>query len=90
MAAPDRGLALGGHWSVSVLPEFYGLLAFAQASPAGSRLVPIGGALPSGLQADGTVTASGSVHVVLVNTSTAARTVTLDAAGATGPGTVSL
>ena len=59
----------GGHWRVSVLPEYYGLLAFAQASPAGSRLEPVGGALPAGVQADATVTAGGQVHVVLVNTS---------------------
>jgi hypothetical protein len=58
----------GGHWAVSVLPEYYGLLAFAQAAPTGSRVVPVSGALAPGLAAYATLGPARAVHVALINT----------------------
>lgn len=66
-----------GRWSTTVEPEYYGLLAFAQAAPAGSRLVPIAGRIPAGVRAYATLAPGGQVHVVLINTSSAARSVVL-------------
>jgi hypothetical protein len=78
-----------GRWSVSVQPEYYGLLAFAQAAPAGSRMLGISGSAPGAVQTYATLTSAGVEHVVLINTSSAAHTLHLKLAGVTGPGTLS-
>jgi hypothetical protein len=57
-----------GHWTATVLPEYYGALAFAQAAPAGSRLASISGTLAPGLTAFATRGPGPAVHVVLINT----------------------
>ena len=67
----------GGHWTAAVLPEYYGLLAFAQAAPAGSRLARLAGALPAGVSAYATVGPGRSMHYVLVNAGAARATVRL-------------
>ncbi len=71
-----------GKWSATVEPEYYGLLSFAQAAPAGSRLVPIGRGIPAGVQAFATVAPGGQVHVVLINVSNTTRSVQLRLPGA--------
>jgi hypothetical protein len=35
----------GGHWTADVKPVYYGLALFAQATPFGSRLLSVGGAI---------------------------------------------
>jgi hypothetical protein len=90
----------GGKWSGQVEPEYYGLVAFAQAAPAGSRPLGVGGGLPAGVQAYATVAPAGAggttgaggsqIHVALINTSRATQTFALNIPGATGAGTLSL
>ncbi len=58
---------VGGHWHAMVWPEYYGLLLFARAAPAGSHLVPVAGPRPATLKAWATASADGSVRVVLIN-----------------------
>jgi hypothetical protein len=63
-----------GRWLGHVTPIYYGLLAFTQVAPPGSRLLSTS-APPTGLPMWGTQTASGTIHVVLVNTGRRARTI---------------
>ncbi len=66
-----------GHWTARVAPEYYGLLAFANAAPAGSRLLKTGTTGDSSLQSWAT-TLNGTTRVTLINESTAkAASVTL-------------
>ncbi|HET9123758.1 MAG TPA: glycosyl hydrolase family 79 C-terminal domain-containing protein [Solirubrobacteraceae bacterium] len=58
----------GGHWHVHVEPEYYGLRLFAQAAPAGSRLVPVLGAAHSvSLSAWATRARDGTERLVLID-----------------------
>jgi hypothetical protein len=61
-------------WRGYVRPEYYGLLMFAQAAPAGSRLLPVSGA-GSAIHAWATRGADGHTRVVLINDGTRRRTV---------------
>lgn len=58
-----------GRWSGSVAPQYYGLLMFAQAAPAGSRLlsVSVRGQAGRQLKVWVTVAPDGHVRVVLIN-----------------------
>jgi hypothetical protein len=76
-------------WTVSVEPEYYGLLAFADAAPAGSRLLRISNpGLPDfyqfAVRAPG-----GSERVLLTNVGSVARTIGVGAAGTHGTGSLS-
>ncbi len=57
-----------GGWSAVVYPEYYGMLMFAQAAPAGSSLLSIAGARPAGIQGWATRARDGHIRVVLINT----------------------
>jgi hypothetical protein len=59
----------GGRWQAIVEPQYYGMLMFAQAAPAGSALLSVSGA-PSGLKAWATRGLDGRIRVVLINKST--------------------
>jgi hypothetical protein len=75
----------GNEWSGEVQPVYYGLQLFAQAAPAGARLLAASGPTArTGLSVWGTRAADGVERVVLINESpTRSRTVSLDmAAGA--------
>ncbi|HET9094554.1 MAG TPA: hypothetical protein VFN36_05655 [Solirubrobacteraceae bacterium] len=72
-------------WRVRVQPEYYGLLAFAQLTPPGSRMLRTG-ALPNGLYAWADRTPQGQMHVVITNVGPAPRRVSLR--GGAGPGSV--
>jgi len=56
-----------GRWQASVAPEYYGLLAFAAAAPAGSRLLGVSGGNGSELKAWATLAPDRRVRVVLIN-----------------------
>jgi hypothetical protein len=74
-------------WRVVVEPEYYGLMAFAQLTPPGSKMLSVG-AMPNGLYAWADRTPQGETHVVLTNVGAAATTVAIPNAGASGAATV--
>jgi len=77
-----------GKWSGSVAPEYYGLLMFAQAAPAGAQLLRTSGTLGN-VRPWATRAPDGTEHVVLINDYTAqARTVDVRIAGAHGAATL--
>jgi Glycosyl hydrolase family 79 C-terminal beta domain len=69
----------GTGWSAYVRPVYYGLQLFAQAAPAGARLLTTSGPMAgTGLSVWATRTADGVERVVLINESpTRSRTVSL-------------
>lgn len=68
----------GGRWSGTAHPIYYGLALFAQAAPAGSRLLRLGGANGRTLHAWATLGSDGRIRIALINDSTrGASTVTL-------------
>jgi hypothetical protein len=73
----------GGKWTAAVQPEYYGLLAFAQAAPAGSRLIRVSGHVATGVQVYATA-GNHQVHVVIINTSGRTRALHLRIPGSTG------
>jgi hypothetical protein len=75
-----------GTWHASVRPDYYGLVAFARAAPAGARLLHVVGASGS-LQVWATRAKDGTVRVALINESTSsARDVVLRIRAASGDG----
>jgi hypothetical protein len=79
---------IGGAWQVSVQPEYYGLLAFAEAAPTGARLLHHTGPSIPGLDEWATRARNGQIHVVLINTSRRAVSPSLTVAGASGAATL--
>jgi hypothetical protein len=72
-------------WQAFVVPEYYGLLFFAQAAPPGSRLVKAASSNPA-VRAWATRAADGTVRVTLINDDTAsAQSLTVNVGGAQGP-----
>ena len=59
---------VGGHWVATVRPEYYGMLMFARAAPAGSQLLSISHS-NSALQTWALATPQHTVNVVLINDS---------------------
>jgi hypothetical protein len=79
----------GDGGSMVVSPEFYGLMMFAQAAPAGSRLIAIPATLPSGVRLWATRATDGTVHVVLINDNfSKSATVSVPLSSPAGPGTL--
>jgi hypothetical protein len=58
--------AAGGS-SMRVHPEYYGMMMFAQATPAGSRLLKLGTKTPHGVKVWATRARDGVIHVVVIN-----------------------
>ncbi|HET8978157.1 MAG TPA: glycosyl hydrolase family 79 C-terminal domain-containing protein [Solirubrobacteraceae bacterium] len=80
---------VGGHWGMRVHPEYYGMVMFAQAAPAGSRLLRVAAKVPAGVKVWATRSAGGAIHVVVINKRLAqAETVHVRIASAHGPATV--
>jgi hypothetical protein len=83
------GPVAGDGGSMVVHPEFYGLMMFAQAAPAGSRLITIPATLASGVHLWATRAMDGTVHVVLINDNFARpATVKVPLSSPAGPGTL--
>jgi hypothetical protein len=69
---PDRLFTVKrvkSRWQAAVAPEYYGLLMFAQAAPAGSHLLRVSGTTGK-LSAWATRAPGGQIHVVLINDDT--------------------
>jgi hypothetical protein len=59
----------GGRWRATVAPWYYGALLFAQAAPAGSRLLPVTNATHADSRVWATVGQDHVVRVVVINDS---------------------
>jgi hypothetical protein len=77
-------------WSVSVQPEYYGLLTFASAAPAGSHLLRISNPGLAHFYQFAVRAPDGSERVVLTNVGSVARTVGVTASRTRGTGSLSL
>ena len=71
----------GGKWRAAVAPEYYGLLMFARATPAGSRLVTVGHAAGGTVHTWATRAPDGTVRVVLSNEGSSPRAVAVRVPG---------
>ena len=76
--------ATAAGWQVTVQPEYYGMLAFAQLTPPGSRILSVSNT-PSGLLAWAVQTPEHTVNIVVTNVTDSAENVVVRAAGAKGP-----
>lgn len=56
-----------GRWSVRVHPEYYGMMMFAQAAPAGSRLLRLSSTPPPDVRVFATQATNGTVRIALIN-----------------------
>jgi hypothetical protein len=77
-------------WSVSVEPEYYGLLTFADAAPAGSHLLRISNPGLAHFYQFAVRAPDGSERVVLTNVGSVARTIGVTASGTRGTGSLSV
>jgi hypothetical protein len=77
-----------GKWKGTVEPEYYGMLMFTQAAPAGSRLVSVTETHGGQVKAWATRATDGTLRVVAINESGGARTVAVRAPAPHGQGTV--
>jgi glycosyl hydrolase family 79 len=66
-----------GRWRAAVEPEYYGLAMFAQAAPAGARLLKVSPRRETALHVWATRALDGTVRVVLINEGTRARVIAL-------------
>jgi len=57
----------GSDERIRVHPEYYGMMMFAQAAPAGSRLLKLGTKTPHGVKVWATRARDGLIHVVVIN-----------------------
>jgi hypothetical protein len=80
----------GGQWQATVHPLYYGLLMFAQAAPAGARLLNVSSSDQDQVRAWATLAPDHRVRVVLINDSLrVAAPVQVRAPAAAGPASVS-
>jgi hypothetical protein len=77
-----------GRWRGAVAPEYYGLLMFAQAAPAGSHLLNVTATDSGGVKSWATRDVTGTVRVVAINEVSGARTVAVRLGKAAGAGTL--
>ncbi len=66
---------VNGRWQAVVHPEYYGLMMFAQAAPAGARMLRVSWGSASRVQAWATRAPDGHVRVVLINRQSSRQTV---------------
>jgi hypothetical protein len=80
---------VNGRWQARVSPVYYGALMFAQAAPAGSRLLAISGTAGADVDAWATRAPDGTIHVVLINDDTRhSHAVAVELPSAGGPATL--
>lgn len=76
-------------WQAAVNPAYYGMVMFAQAAPAGARLLHVTGSPGGGIQAWATRATDGAIRVVLINDAlSGTRTISLRVPGASAAGTL--
>jgi hypothetical protein len=78
--APFTFTHTGGGWHATVNSEYYAMLMFARADPAGSRLLHVAGRLPRATRAWATRSTTGTTRVVLINDGRHANTIAIRAA----------
>jgi hypothetical protein len=79
-----------GQWTMRVHPEYYGLLMFAQAAPAGAQLLRLSGHAPTGIKVWATKAPDGHVRVVLINNHLSGRPTTFGVRVLAGSGTATM
>lgn len=79
---------VNGRWRALVAPDYYGLLMFAQAAPAGSRLLRVSTPSVRGLKAWATRAPDHAIRVVVINDGSRARRLAVHAATMAGTGTL--
>ncbi len=80
---------VNGHWQARVSPVYYGAMMFAQAAPAGSRLLAISGTAGGDVDTWATRAPDGTIHVVLINDDAQhTHTVAVELPSASGPATL--
>ena len=77
-----------GQWSGVVAPDYYGLLMFAQAAPAGSRLLTVSTPTVPGLKAWATRAPNHTIRVVVINEGSRARILAVHAPSAVRMGSL--
>jgi hypothetical protein len=75
-------------WRVAVQPEYYGLLTFSAAAPAGSRMLHYSAPNIPGLDVWATRATNGVIHVVLIDTTSHAISARVSIAGSKGNATL--
>ncbi|HUB04346.1 MAG TPA: glycosyl hydrolase family 79 C-terminal domain-containing protein [Solirubrobacteraceae bacterium] len=75
-------------WRATVQPEYYGLQMFAQAAPAGSRLLRVSPAGTAHLEVWATRALDHTIRIVVINESSRARTVELRLRATVAAGTL--
>jgi hypothetical protein len=79
----------GGQWQAAVHPLYYGALMFAQAAPAGSRLLRIGSGPQHEVRAWATLAPDRRIRVLLINDSLSHSVLAqVSARGAAGPASI--
>ncbi len=71
-----------GRWQAVVAPEYYGLLLFARAAPAGSRLLNVVHGASGTVRTWATRAGDGTIRVVFVNTGDTSRRLSVAVPGA--------
>ena len=79
---------VGGVWQSVVHPEYYGMMMFEQAAPAGARLLSVAGPSGGAVQAWATRATDGHVRVMLINPGAGSETVDVRVPGKSGPATL--
>ncbi|MDE3129610.1 MAG: hypothetical protein KGL16_00520, partial [Acidobacteriota bacterium] len=81
--------AASSGWRVTVQPEYYGMLAFAQLTPPGSRILSCTTTVP-GVLAWAVRTPANTLNIVLTNSTSSPQNVAVTAPAASGPATAEL
>jgi hypothetical protein len=79
-----QATATSSGWQVTVQPEYYGMLAFAQLTPPGSRMLRVS-TMPGGLLAWAVQTPEHTVNIVVTNVTGHSHRVAIQAGGVKGP-----
>jgi hypothetical protein len=78
-----------GRWAGDVMPDYYGLYAFAQAAPAGSKLLKVSGFGSGPIHIYATRAPDGIEHVILINmASQGSETINVKIASTATAGTI--